>query len=293
MKKYFVYLQKGGIGKSTLTAIMAYLFSKHGKTLIVDCDQQGHASNSFIRPALIADQPDFLSVLKEENSVKDAVINISEIPLLEKTKHYIANLTNKTLQDSLTVYLDKISKYPKDLHILRTKNGSMEFRSYMEGDFRLNPRRMKEIIAEIEEQGFKYVFFDLPPTYGFYEQELLQYADEIFPIVEPEPDAMKSLGDCGVNLTRHKRVYDGKYKLRYLIVNKRDARYSSHDLNLSILEKSPYGKNMIVLNKTSSIVNCSQQSLNPAYEIPKSDIVQSCQQLVDRLIAEENEEGEK
>ena len=40
-----LFLQKGGVGKSTMTTAVAYELSKYGKTLIIDGDTQGSITN--------------------------------------------------------------------------------------------------------------------------------------------------------------------------------------------------------------------------------------------------------
>ena len=212
-KTFCVFMQKGGVGKTTLTGMLAYELSKYGKTLMIDADQQGNLSYLY-NPDFTQISKDkcFLSVLREEVSLENAVFECKPV-----------------------------DETCKGLYLLGTKKNDNDLRSYMESGFRDDPNSIRQIVKDAKDLGFNYVFFDLPPSFGFYEKIILSNASDIIPIIEPEDFAVESLTNFNTQIKKLKVQYDAKMvQCRYLIVNKGNNQKMVHKFWTEKLRDTSY-----------------------------------------------------
>lgn len=207
LKVICLFLQKGGVGKSTMTTAVAYELSKYGKTLIVDGDTQGSIT-SFLTNDISKDNTLF-KVFKTEAEVSDAALQIREA------------------KDNF-----------KGLYLLGTRPRD-EFIKFLSNDFKEYPELMRLLLQQIKESGFKYVLFDLPPTLDYFERMVLKSCDVILPIVEPEDAAVEQLTLFSEEITKIKRLYGKEYKnSNYLIINKRNKAKEVHNEYSRILNEN-------------------------------------------------------
>ncbi|MBP5451950.1 MAG: ParA family protein [Treponema sp.] len=212
-KTFCVFMQKGGVGKTTLTTMLSYELTRFGKVLIVDADQQGNLTYLYDPEGkLISETKCFLSVLKDETNLEDAIITCREP-----------------------------TDISKGLYLLGTKKNDNDLRSYMESGFRDDPHSIRTLVKRAEELGFAYVFFDLPPSFGYYEKIILANATDIIPIIEPEDFAVESLTNFNTQIKKLKITYDAKFSnCKYLVVNKGNNKKQVHKFWTETLKQSPY-----------------------------------------------------
>ena len=213
LKTFCVFMQKGGVGKTTLTNMLSYELTQYGKVLIVDADQQGNLTYLYDPEGkLISEKKCFLSVLKEEMELEDAIITCREP-----------------------------TETSRGLYLLGTKKNDNDLRSYMESGFRDDPNSIRSLVKKAAELGFNYLFFDLPPSFGFYEKIILANATDIIPIIEPEDFAVESLTNFNTQIKKLKVQYDAKFSnCKYLVVNKGNNQKQVHKFWTETLKQSPY-----------------------------------------------------
>ena len=212
-KTICVFMQKGGVGKTTLTTMISYELAKYGKVLVVDADQQGNFTYLYDPEGeKVSSTKCFLSVLKEETSLKDGIIECRP-----EAENFFG------------------------LYLLGTKKNDNDLRSYMESGFRDDPQAIRTIIRDAREQGFNYVLFDLPPSFGFYEKIILSNANNILPIIEPEDFAVESLTNFNSQIKKLNVQYDAKISpCKYLIINKGNNQKQVHKYWTDTLRDSSY-----------------------------------------------------
>lgn len=210
-KMIIVFMSKGGVGKTTFTSMLAYEMAKYGKVLMIDADQQGNLTSLFIEDYSLL-KNDYLTVLKEENSLKDSIVEV-----------------RKPHENFYGMY------------ILGTRKNDNNLRSYVEGSFRDSPMVIQDIIEAAKKEGFNYVFMDLPPTLGFYEKIMIANANEVVPIIEPEDFAVDSL----TNFTEVLKKIKAQYRAiqladpKFLILNKENKEKKAHTYWIENIKSCP------------------------------------------------------
>lgn len=212
-KTFCIFMQKGGVGKTTFTNSLAYELCKHGKVLLVDADQQGNLTYLYDKDFQnVTKEKCFLSVLKEDCTLKDAIFQC-----------------RAESEDFCGLYL------------LGTRKNDNDLRAFMESGFRDDPNSIRQIVKDAKSLGFNYVFFDLPPSFGFYEKIILSNATDIIPIIEPEDFAIESLTNFNTQIKKLKVQYDAKISpCKLLIVNKGNMQKQVHRYWLETLKQSSY-----------------------------------------------------
>ena len=175
---------KGGVGKSTITRIVAEILSKDNKILIVELDQQLRIAEYFnkdieirskINELILQEGWAFLSGIIK--SKKDVIFNIA--PNID----YVANLSTKRLESSI----DDV------------------------------PEQFYDKLPKLCE-GYDYVFFDLPPNTDTANLTALDLSSQVYLIVDCEQTSIataKVLPDelvkQGVDLKKIKGVIPNMY----------------------------------------------------------------------------------
>lgn len=212
-RAFSVFMQKGGVGKTTITNMLSYELSKFGKVLMIDADQQGNLSSLYDpENKKLSRRASFLSVLKEEVSLEDALV---------------------TCREPAEGFMG--------LYLLGTLKNDNDLKQYLESGFRDDPNVIKSIVKEAKRLGFNYVLFDLPPSFGFYEKIILSNVTDIIPIVEPEDFAVESLTNFNTQIKKLKVQYDAKVNpCKYLVINKGNNQKQVHRYWTETLKESPY-----------------------------------------------------
>lgn len=221
-KVFSVFMQKGGVGKTTITFLLAYELAKQGKTLVIDGDQQGNFTMLCDNPKF--ENHDFLSVLQEKSTVRESI-----------TKSHHQNV---------------------DLYFMGTKKNDSLFKQYIESSFREDPTIIKRILIDLKEEGFQYIFIDLPPSYGFYEKIVLSQVNEIIPIIEPAEMAVTGFLQLYKNLQKHKVGYECTYVFDKLIINKTNSQKKANEHWLNQMRKTPDFK-IFEIADSKAISNCT------------------------------------
>lgn len=247
-----IYLEKGGAGKTSNTANIAYELSRIGKTLIIDADHQGNITYQY-EPNFADNPNDFKSVLSGETELKDAIIKVRE-------------------------YEDKST----GLYLLGTHIRDKNLTKFIETDFRDNPMVIKGIIEQVKELDFQYLLFDLSPNYGFYERMLLSNANVIVPVVNVEDFAMNSLTNFPQELKALKLQYGAKLDpLKYLIVNNFDKSNKVHQYWMNELKESPY--EIYIINHSKAIVGAIAMHQSIQEYNPSNSICETIKNLVEKI----------
>lgn len=170
MKKIAFSLQKGGVGKTSLTGTIGFMLAGKGKkTVIVDCDPQGNLSSWYL-----TETPDY-----ELSNVLTGRVELAE--------------TIKQLRDNL--------------FIVPTYGIDGELKAYGENQLANEPFIFEDLCIELEKMGFEYALFDLSPGMGRIERMVILAMDEVITPMTPEYFSLDGIEIFSSELAKIRKNY--------------------------------------------------------------------------------------
>lgn len=186
------YLQKGGVGKTTVAGTLACQSALRGsKTLIIDCDPQGNLSSWFLKAAPKYELSD---VLQGKCFIDDAVLPIPEVP---------------------------------NLYILPTFSIGGSLKNYSETKLIDEPFVIQDLIGELA-ATYEHIILDLSPGLGRLERSALIASNEIITPMTPEVFSLDGLEIFIDELAKLKKNFKSNVKYNKTIINSFDERIRQH-----------------------------------------------------------------
>ena len=199
------HLQKGGVGKTTISGTLACqsaLCSK--KTLIIDCDPQGNVSSWFLQSAPKFELAD---VLQGRCFVGDAIVKIPNID---------------------------------NLYILPTFGIGGTLKIYSETKLTEEPYVLQDLVSEVS-KDFDHVILDLSPGLGMLERAALIASDEVVTPMTSEVFSLDGLEIFIHELQKLRKNMRSAVKHNKIIINSYDTRIKQHrDIYAAALESGNY-----------------------------------------------------
>lgn len=191
MKAIAIHLQKGGVGKTSLSGALAYELAKRGRTVLVDVDPQGNASSWHLTTA---------------------------------PEHELAEVLTGKVEAAEAI----VSTATPGLDILPTFGLDGGLKSYGENDLANEPFIFQDLAAELSRLGYEYAVFDLSPGMGRLEKAALLAVSEVLSPMLAEYFSLDGLETFAYELGRLKKSLRYAPEHRIVIVNAFDARIGQH-----------------------------------------------------------------
>lgn len=218
------YNEKGGVGKSTCAAHLAFSLATYGKVLLIDGDPQGDASKHFVDPEKLAEHgKTFGTLLTGNSSFDETVINVRE----EKDGFY-------------------------GLYMLGTITEDRSLNQFIQYEIREKPRKIKQVIKEAKLNDFAFIIIDLPSLWDNYHQLILECCDLIIPTVHCENLAVSHLFELIDKLKIHRENFEAEYDLNHIIVNAYDKDSVTQKAFLDLLTEIE-AFDIFICNKTNEL----------------------------------------
>lgn len=187
-----LYLQKGGVGKTTISGTLACQSALNGhKTLIIDCDPQGNISSWFLNQT---PKYELVDVLTGECFIHDAIVAIPSV---------------------------------ENLYILPTFGIGGLFKLYSETKLSEEPYVLQDLISELNDD-FDHIILDLSPGLGQLERSALIASDEIITPMTPEIFSLDGLEIFIHELAKIKKNMRSQVKHALVVINSYDERIKQH-----------------------------------------------------------------
>lgn len=186
------HLQKGGVGKTTISGTLACQSALDGtKTLLVDVDPQGNASSWFLKEAPKFELAD---VIQGKCYINEAII---PVPTVE------------------------------NLYILPTFGINGGLKNYSETKLAEEPFVIQDAINELKKE-FDHIILDLSPGLGRLERAALIASDEVITPMTPEVFSLDGLEIFIDELAKIKKNYRCNIEHSKIIINSYDERIKQH-----------------------------------------------------------------
>jgi chromosome partitioning protein len=204
-------MEKGGVGKTTISALLGFSLAAWGKVLLIDADPQGNLTHHFLDKNLFMDEKKQLLYYLTKTKTFDETLIEARPPTA--TRHRI--------------------------YIMGTETNSESLQEYIQGKFNNEPARIKILAKEAKRQGFNFIIFDTPVFFGSYTKTILSVSNHVIPVVELEEFGFDSLFSLVESFEDIKDGYDVSFDHNICIVNKYNKRMAIHKTFLAQLKKSP------------------------------------------------------
>lgn len=186
------HLQKGGVGKTTVSGTLACESANNGfKTLLIDVDPQGNASSWFLKDAPKFELSD---VLQGKCYFSDAIVPVHDIP---------------------------------NFSILPTFGIGGSLKAYSETKLFSEPFVIQDLTNELK-KSFDHIILDLSPGLGMLERSALIASDEVITPMTPEVFSLDGLEIFISELSQVKKNLRSNVRHSKIIINAYDERIKQH-----------------------------------------------------------------
>lgn len=186
------HLQKGGVGKTTISGTIACQSALNGtKTLLVDIDPQGNASSWFLK-----DTPQFelADVVQGKCYVSDAVVQVQQV---------------------------------ENLYLLPTFGIGGGLKNYSETKLAEEPYVLQDLVQELS-NDYEHIVLDLSPGLGRLERAAIIASNEVITPMTPEVFSLDGLEIFIDELSRLKKNLRAPVKHSRIVINSYDERIRQH-----------------------------------------------------------------
>jgi len=213
MKTITMALQKGGVGKTSMSVALAGELAKHGKTLLIDADPQGNATTWIAGNNISYELAD---VLNEKQDAKNV------------------------LQTTCI----------KDLYIIPTAGLGGDLREYQKTKASGKPYAILDMLETIKDY-FEYCIIDTSPNFDPLNESAFMASDEILTVLqfnEFSKDGFKIFITNLADAKKRLHIPSDKALLNKIVLNAKDDRIKQqHDVLATLQELETNGYSLFVI----------------------------------------------
>jgi chromosome partitioning protein len=227
MRSIAFHIQKGGVGKTTLSGSIAAIASESQHIALIDCDPQGNSSSWFLTETPTYELAD---VLQGSVSVAQALVPVSA-----------------------------------SLSILPTFSLDGVLKQYAETRLNDEPFIFEELVQELSTLGFDLAIFDLSPGMSRLEKSVLLAMDEVVVPLTPEYFSVDGITIFNNELTKLNRNFRRHVRFGRIVCNAINQSFRRHHEFVAALRNLDYELYLVPQDSRLAESQIRHQSL-PDYD---------------------------
>lgn len=240
------HLQKGGVGKTTISGTLACESALSGvRTLLIDVDPQGNSSSWFLKNA---PKWELADVLMGRCYYSEAIVPAKQVP---------------------------------NLYIIPTFSIGGYLKNYAETRLSDEPYIISDLVDEVS-KDFEHIILDLSPGLGRLEKAALIASDEVITPMTPEIFSLDGLEIFIEELKKIKKNLRSDVKHERVIINSYDERIRQHREIYNLASKGIYKVFKVPVDpifRKSQEASCAPQLYKLAGKGLKDSTVRAIKQL--------------
>ncbi len=244
MVKIAFHIQKGGVGKTTLSGNTAFSLALKGKkTVLIDCDPQGSLSTWLLKTA-----PDY----------------------------ELADVLNKTVNTAtaLVQLNDRLS-------IIPTFGLERNLKIFAETIIQRKQNCFKQLNRDLADLEFDFAIFDLSPGMSLLEMNVIASMDEVITPLTPEYFSLDGIEIFATSLKWINEDYETAVKHKKIIINNMNHSFRRHNAVFDAIKTKGYEIFTIPQDSKIAEVQAINQSI---YSYPASKTIPEFDRLTAALI---------
>jgi cellulose biosynthesis protein BcsQ len=246
MRKICFHIQKGGVGKTSISGTVAAGLARRGKkTVFVDADPQGSASSWYCRESVTADLGDILSRRASlPQAVKQIAPALSMVPVI-------------------------------------AIGGTLK--QWSETELPADPKAIEFLLSDLAALGFEYAVFDCSPSFSQLERAIIAEMDEVVSPLSPEFFSMDGIEIFVAELRSIEQKYRRKIRNDKIALNLVNQSFSRHRAFQEALAQLDY--RIFTIPQDAKIAECQIAHQNLYNFAPGSKAIPRFNELIAALIA--------
>jgi cellulose biosynthesis protein BcsQ len=246
MRKICFHIQKGGVGKTSISGTVAAGLARRGKnTVYVDADPQGNASSWYCGETIRYDLGD---VLARRTPIRETVKNIA--PCLSMVPVIAIGGTLK---------------------------------KWSETELSTDPKAFEFLTGDLTSLGFEYAIFDCSPSFSQLERTIIAEMDEVVSPLSPEFFSIDGVEIFVAELRNIEQKYRRKIRNDKIALNMINRSFSRHRAFQEALDKLNY--KIFPIPQDSKIAECQIAHKSLFDFAPRAKAVSFFEKLTESLIA--------
>jgi cellulose biosynthesis protein BcsQ len=247
VRKICFHIQKGGVGKTSVSGIVASGLARRGiKTALIDADPQGNASSWRCSGGVELDIED---VLSGRAPLKDAL---------------------KSAGDNL------------DILPAAALGGALK--EWSETRLQANPKAFEFLASDLAALGYAYAVFDCSPSFSQLERAVIAEADEVVNPLSPEFFSVDGIEVFHAELLKIEGAYRRRIRNDKIVLNMVNRSFARHRAFEAALSKLDY--RIFRVPQDSKIAEC-QIARKSLYEYaPRAKSIPAFEKIIDALTEE-------